>query len=238
MIMRFVFVLILSFAAFTALCQRNPVIVELFTSQGCSSCPAADTNLKDIINEAESAGLPVYGLSFHVDYWNYIGWKDPYSNKEFTRRQRTYAQQLGLQTIYTPQMIVNGNEEFVGSNREEAKKVIGKSLAMPVAFNIEITAIRRTSSALQIEYLLNTEPISESLNVALVDRTVQNFVPRGENGGRTLEHTNVVVHFQTVPVRPRGVVVVPNASAKSGQMVVLFISDATGHVRGAIGRVL
>src|SRR5579872_5297720 len=109
---------IISSAAFS---QNNPVVIELFTSQGCSSCPAADKNLAELIEEAEKKGLPVYGLSFHVDYWNYIGWKDPYSRSEYTARQREYSSFLNSETVYTPQMIVNGEVEFVGSDKKAAE---------------------------------------------------------------------------------------------------------------------
>src|SRR5438445_2521237 len=97
---------------------QNPVVIELFTSQGCSSCPVADKNLAEIIEKAETNGQQVYGLSFHVDYWNDIGWKDPYSKAEFTERQKKYASIRSFENIYTPQMIVNGETEFVGSDRK------------------------------------------------------------------------------------------------------------------------
>src|SRR6267378_3153420 len=83
------------------LSAQHPVVIELFTSQGCSSCPAADKNLAELIEAAEKTGQPVYGLSFHVDYWNYIGWKDPYSNPEYTERQRKYAMAMNLESVYT-----------------------------------------------------------------------------------------------------------------------------------------
>ena len=83
-------------------------LVELFTSEGCSSCPSADQNLMRLVDEASKKKLPVYALSFHVDYWNRLGWTDPYSSKAFTDRQRTYAQVMKSDRVYTPQMIVNG----------------------------------------------------------------------------------------------------------------------------------
>ena len=86
--MKIVFLVLLSLFTTISFGQNNPVIIELFTSQGCSSCPSADKNLTEILEKATKEGKPVYGLSFHVDYWNYIGWKDPYSNKAFTERQQ------------------------------------------------------------------------------------------------------------------------------------------------------
>src|SRR5258708_28691391 len=99
------------------LSAQNPVVIELFTSQGCSSCPAADKNLAEIIEKAEVNGQQVIGLSFHVDYWNYIGWKDPYSKAEFTERQRKYSAHMNSESVYTPQMIVNSEKEFIGSDK-------------------------------------------------------------------------------------------------------------------------
>ncbi|UXE65183.1 MAG: DUF1223 domain-containing protein [Chryseotalea sp. WA131a] len=89
-------------ASTTLRAQQNPVIIELFTSQGCSSCPAADKNLTEILQKAAKEGQPVYGLSFHVDYWNYIGWKDTYSSKAFTEQQRKYSEQLGFVVYLYP----------------------------------------------------------------------------------------------------------------------------------------
>jgi hypothetical protein len=123
---------------------QNPVVVELFTSQGCSSCPAADKNLADLIEKAEAKGQLIIGLSFHVDYWNYIGWKDPYSKSDFTERQRKYASHLNSESVYTPQMIVNGEKEFVGSDKSSATTQITKALQNKMLFNISINEIKQT----------------------------------------------------------------------------------------------
>ncbi|MEO1256072.1 MAG: DUF1223 domain-containing protein, partial [Bacteroidota bacterium] len=91
-------------------------MIELFTSEGCSSCPPADRLLSSVINNTDK-NVEVLGLSFHVDYWDYIGWKDPYASKAYSTRQRVYGRKFQNRSIYTPQMIVNGKHEFVGSNR-------------------------------------------------------------------------------------------------------------------------
>src|SRR5579864_6346005 len=101
-----------------------PVVVELFTSQGCSTCPPADAYL------GELASRPgIIALAFHVDYWNYIGWTDPYASKAATERQRGYAKQLGLRYVYTPQMVINGTKEGVGSARESISQLIADAAA-------------------------------------------------------------------------------------------------------------
>src|SRR5271169_3162894 len=101
---------------------ERPIVVELFTSEGCSSCPPADALL------AELAGRPdVLALSFHVDYWDRLGWKDPFSSPDATRRQHGYADLLGLATVYTPQMIVDGRWQAVGSDRSEVERALGSA---------------------------------------------------------------------------------------------------------------
>src|SRR5258706_7835451 len=127
--MKILITLVLTMTSLAMFSQQNPVVIELFTSQGCSSCPAADKNLAEIIEDAEKNGQPVYGLSFHVDYWNYIGWKDPYSNPGYTARQHQYAQKLNSESVYTPQMIVNGEIEFVGSNKKASSEAVASALS-------------------------------------------------------------------------------------------------------------
>src|SRR5499427_8004033 len=113
---------------------RSPVIVELFTSEGCSSCPPADEVLAQLQQTQPIAGAEVIALSEHVDYWNYIGWSDPFSSSSFSARQQTYAQAFGQQDrVYTPQMIVDGQTEFNGSAMNKAREEIAKAARSPKA---------------------------------------------------------------------------------------------------------
>ena len=171
------------------------VIVELFTSEGCSSCPPADRLLSEIVDR-EHDGIEVIGLSFHVDYWDYIGWKDPYANKKNTLRQQTYARKFYSNQVYTPQMVVNGKYEFVGSNKSKWNEVFkNASISSP---RTELKVRSSKSSKGKLSFSVSSEFISNAiLNVALVERGLSQKVSRGENRGRTLEHDNVVRGFDS-----------------------------------------
>lgn len=175
-------------------------VVELFTSEGCSSCPPADRLLGEIVSQARAKGKPIYGLAFHVDYWDYIGWKDPYASSEFSDRQRRYAQAFGSSRIYTPQMVVNGRKEFVGSNEHKANSAIESALEQPpvVTVNITLSDVLVNEGAVTFAYEIPPAPEDAVINFALVERHLEQDVRRGENRGRTLQHENVVRAFKTV----------------------------------------
>ncbi len=165
-----ILVIIFTLVSFRALSQSNPVVIELFTSQGCSSCPAADKNLAELIDFYEKKGLPVYGLSFHVDYWNYIGWKDPYSNTKFTARQRAYSSFMKSESIYTPQMIVNGETEFVGSNRKASEVAITGELKKRIEYHISLNSIHQKDGKVFATYSLDNVPDNLTMQAALVEK--------------------------------------------------------------------
>lgn len=174
------------------------VVVELFTSQGCSSCPPADRLLKQLTEKAEKTGRPILALSFHVDYWNRLGWTDPYSHRSFSERQRMYARVFESDRIYTPQMIVNGRDEFVGSRRDLAEASIDKALTRSMESKISLQLeMKVRDSTLEINYRCSGQTSRAQLNLALVDNPQANKVERGENSGRTLEHAQVVRAFHT-----------------------------------------
>ncbi len=191
--MRKLLVMLMLGVSLSLLAQDKPiVIVELFTSEGCSSCPPADRLLSSIVNETYPE-TEVIGLSFHVDYWNYIGWKDPYSSKEFSDRQRRYAQKFFNSSIYTPQMIVNGKHQFVGSSRSEWQKAFEKeSNSDLVSLNVHSIMVDDSEISLRVNSSKAT-----TINVAIVEKDLSQSVDRGENRGRTLSHDNVVRAFQT-----------------------------------------
>jgi hypothetical protein len=167
----------------------SPVaVLELFTSEGCSSCPSADRLLPQLVG-LDSNIIP---LSFHVDYWNRLGWTDPFSNSEYSERQRSYARQLNLESVYTPQLIVNGEYELVGSNRGKAEASIKKALADNAAVQLTIENVKKSND--KLSFIVRSEGDFKKTNLlaALVQKQATMNVKAGENSGAKLSHTNVV----------------------------------------------
>ena len=174
---------------------RTPVLVELFTSEGCSSCPPADALLQKL-DQQPVAGGEMIVLSEHVDYWNHEGWKDPYSSHFYSDRQSAYARRLGLNDVYTPQMIVDGSSQFLGSDTAQAQKALAKALTDPKVA-LRLSSLSLGSNVLQAH--LETDELPPSLGlreadvyVAVALNRAESQVARGENAGRKLSHTAVV----------------------------------------------
>jgi hypothetical protein len=166
-------------------------VLELFTSEGCSSCPPADNLLPQLIKMDAN----VIALSFHVDYWNRLGWTDPFSSSEYSERQREYSRQLNLESVYTPQLIVNGEHEFVGSNRSKAESAIKKVLKENAEVKLSIDNVKRNNNKLHFTITSEGNFNKSNLLAALVQKQVTMNVKAGENGGAKLSHTNVVRTF-------------------------------------------
>jgi len=176
---------------------RTPVLIELFTSEGCSSCPPADVLLGqlDRLQPVPTADLIV--LSEHVDYWDDIGWKDPYSSRQFSLRQSDYARRFRLDGPYTPQMVVDGDSQVIGSDEHEALRAIGsaaKIAKVPVGLSSpHLEAANMLSVHVAVGPAISpAKPISAQVLIALADDSDQSSVRRGENAGRTLKHVAVV----------------------------------------------
>jgi hypothetical protein len=206
----------------------NGVLLELFTSEGCSSCPPADALLADL-----AADPRVIPLSFHVDYWNELGWPDRFSSPENTARQRAYAASLGARGLYTPELIVGGVEGFVGSDRAQAETAMAAALREPPTVTLALNAHAVDGNALELAYTAAGAPPGALMNVAVVDREATTQVRAGENSGRTLRHVNVVRAFASVPATSAGAVrVTLQGGKREGEDVIGFVQAARGEGKG------
>ena len=141
-------------------------------------------------------------LAFHVDYWNHLHWKDPYSKRAFTERQRRYAHALGTRSLYTPQMVVNGREEFVGSNRSKAFAAVESALKTPAGAQISLHAVSpQTRSDFQIAFAVEGADTDTEIHFALVERGIVRTISRGENSAKTLRPEHVARSFETVDLQ-------------------------------------
>ncbi len=178
---------------------RPFAVVELFTSEGCSSCPPADAFLAKLVAESRQRKEAIYLLAFHVDYWDRLGWKDSFGDAAYSQRQNEYVQALGLNSAYTPQMLVNGQEEFVGSDEARARRSIAAALERPPGLTLKLTAGAISDGVLPVDFTVSGSSRA-ILRLAVVERNLESQVSRGENSGRKLKHENVVRVFQSVPV--------------------------------------
>jgi hypothetical protein len=215
--------------------NKGFAVIELFTSEGCSSCPPADDLVAKI--EKESADKPVYILAYHVDYWNRLGWKDQFSSAEYSKRQNDYANYLHLQSVYTPQIVVNGKTEFVGSEESTLRNAIKNSIQQTSASQLALNVLQTGQNQVNIKY--NTEGTDRNivLLIALVQKNAQTKVERGENGGRTLSHVQIVRKLQIVSLNGnsgQANIALPNDFDKAKwEIIGLLQNESNGAVTGA-----
>lgn len=169
---------------------RKAVLAELFTSEGCSSCPPADALLGRLRQDLAQQGVEVIPLGFHVDYWNSLGWKDRFSSAEFSRRQENYARLLGTDGPYTPQLVIDGVTEFVGSNQSRAHTAIEEAAGRAQKAEIELSAI--TPDMLRVQVKTAASENSAIVMLAITEDNLTTKVGAGENNGRELRHAAVV----------------------------------------------
>ena len=217
---------------------KTPVVLELFTSEGCSSCPPADRLLQSLDEKQPFSGADLIVLSEHVDYWNGSDWIDPYSSKLFSARQRSYAEHFRLDSVYTPQAVIDGQQEAVGSNAVEIRNAVEAATRNP---KVAVTVSNAVRDGNRIKFHLMSAGMPSSAGpftvyVALAENKVQSNVARGENGGRALTHTAVVRTLARIEVVKGGValskdVTVPISSGAtpSGFRVVVLLQDDRSH---------
>ncbi|MBL7741848.1 MAG: DUF1223 domain-containing protein [Chitinophagaceae bacterium] len=200
-------------------------VVELFTSEGCSSCPPADEVMAKMAKEFSGN---VYFLGYHVDYWNYIGWNDPFSKAEFTERQRRYAEIFGLESIYTPQVVVNGRNEFVGSKEHLLRMAIQDGISAPAGLVISIETTGMNDEHISVSCRAGKDP-GLLLNIALVQKKAITNVKRGENGGRKLEHINVVRELKSFTAGNNETITagfkIPSGLTVKDMQLIAFLQD-------------
>ena len=209
------------------------VVAELFTSQGCSSCPPADRLLSELLEDAD--GAEVLALSFHVDYWNYLGWKDPFSDAAFSERQRRYADRLH-DRVYTPQLILNGRASVVGSREAQVRRQVALLSKTTLPVSVALTAPTVEGNRLTVDYTVTGAAAKDRLHLALVERHLEVAVRRGENGGRTLRHDNVVRAFETVAAAAGGThtLTFPAGVDLANAAVIAYVQDTDWQVKGAV----
>jgi hypothetical protein len=169
---------------------RRPVLIELFTSEGCSSCPPADQLLETLDRTQPVAGADVIVLSEHVDYWNRLGWTDPFSSALFTQRQQEYVTQFHLDSAYTPELVVDGQSDVVGSDERGARTAILNAETHPKV-SIHVRAQRSGADA-KVNIEVNSAARGADVYLALADDRAESQVTRGENSGHTLDYVAVV----------------------------------------------
>lgn len=197
--------LLLSCTIFSACGQAksdasNVAVLELFTSQGCSSCPPADKVLeKYALNQNPN----IIALAFHVDYWNRLGWKDPFSKTEFSNRQREYAQKLNS-NVYTPQLVINGTKEIVGSDETGVERLVSEQVPGKTNLLLTITTASILENQLLVEYKTNITNENQVVNIALVKKKEVTNIKRGENSGLKQINYNIVYDFKSMPLNKKG----------------------------------
>lgn len=204
-----VFVALLLLIGISALAQNNTdkkvrkgiAVLELFTSEGCSSCPPADELMGRIQNEYKDDN--VYILSYHVDYWDRQGWKDIFSNPDYTKRQYDYAKWLEKEPIYTPQLVVNGKKDYIASDEVAVRNAIKSTLAKPAAADLDLE-ITQLNNKLNISYNANGISKNTVLVLAVIQKSAKSNVKRGENAHRILSHYQIVKQFSSIALKNNG----------------------------------
>lgn len=217
---------------------RVPVLVELFTSEGCSDCPPADRLLETLDANQPVPGAAIVALSEHVDYWNHPGWKDPFSSAQWSARQEQYAAHFKLTDIYTPQMVVDGKYQLVGSDRRAAESAIRNAIAVP-QIGLSITSAVREADrvTLRIEIPQADRAPRAQLYVAIADERDASRVARGENAGRALSHVAVVRALkQAGAPASRQDITIPLRAGSASRIVAFLQDPASGQVLGVAMR--
>ena len=216
--------------------------MELFTSEGCSSCPPADALLRQVNGTRTSGGQLVVGISEHVTYWNGLGWSDPFSSPVYTERQNAYSERFHLEGVYTPQMVINGAEQIVGSDRAALLRAVQAEEEQHPRISLRILSLSVAGNTLTVNFSTSGDVPAQGadLMAVLADDSDRSSVLHGENSGQTLAHVAVARSISRVArVRAAGertvqVQIPASFQATQGHHLILFAqTPGNGRVLGA-----
>ena len=220
----------------------TPVLVELFTSEGCSDCPPADSLLASLVERQPVPGAQIIGLGLHVDYWDQLGWKDRFSSAALTNRQQVYGVRFNLDSVYTPQMIVDGRAQLVGSDAAAARRAIEQAAAAPHGtVRIEVESGTGGPKTVAVHVIADSLPSlgrgdRADVIVAITEDRLRTEVKRGENHGRTLTHAAVVRSMTTIgrtaaegPTTASAAIPIGDDWQRDQLKVVAFVQDPRGR---------
>jgi hypothetical protein len=225
---------------------QKTVLVELFTSEGCSSCPPADALLRQVNGTVTPDGGLIVGISEHVTYWNSLGWSDPFSSSANTDRQTAYSQRFHLEGVYTPQMVINGAEQIVGSDRTAFLRAVKDEEQRP-QISLRILAVSTAGNTLTVDFSASGDLPTHGADLiaVLADDADRSSVLRGENSGHTLEHVSVARSLSRVAtLRSAGkqTIKIPIPSsfqiAKGRHLILFAQTPGNGRVLGTDTREL
>ncbi len=204
------------------------VVLELFTSQGCSSCPPADALLRKLSAE-DVALLP---LSFHIDYWDNLGWKDPFSSRANTDRQKSYSRNLDENGVYTPQLVINGTQSMVGSREDKVRQAVANAKSQATKASVKIVAVENSN---ELNVAIAASPINSDVWEVRYNRSASTNVAAGESGGKILNSINNVKSIKRLPLLvadPMTYRVMKPENAEEG-LAILVQTDNYGPIIGA-----
>jgi hypothetical protein len=220
--------------------DQRAVLVELFTAEGCSSCPPADALLREVNGKRTSGGL-IVGISEHVTYWDQGGWIDPYSSLDYTERQNAYGQKFLLESVFTPQMVINGTEQIVGNDRAALAQALQKQEKDPSRMSLRIVSLSMAGDKLTVNFSAGGDVPAKGVDViaVLADDSDKSNVLHGENSGRMLEHVSVarsisrVGKMKTAGERTVQIRIPSSFQASQGHHLILFAqTPGNGRVLG------
>ncbi len=232
-------------AALAPSSDLQPVVLELFTSEGCSSCPPADAFLKQLDDAGHVNNAEIIAIEEHVDYWDNLGWRDPFSSHDWTARQEDYARSFGRDGVYTPQLVVNGRRELVGSSSRQARQDILEATKVSNA-TVHLSTVDVSAKAAEFSIGIENAPPearSARLLLAVTERGLSSNVLRGENEGRSLSHAPVLrsltnIHIpktdSAAPAEVKATVHLDPSWKRENLRFVVFLQEPKSlHILGA-----